>query len=287
VTLAVATVTVVTLAAASVITLILVQRDELADLDRALSNQARLAARLIAQGDPAHPVLESGTAEVPEHYEPALQYVAVFDASGRVLAETSSFRGQVPKLRRWIFIKPKGYEAVPVDMEVFDAKLRGVLVTAGKDVLLYGASRSEVDTDVVFLARVLAILLGVSTLATALVARWLGRRLSSDVQDIAGVARDVASGNLGARAGDSIHGSAETRALAADLDHMIEQLGALVIAQHTFISHAAHELMSPLTTLRGELQLSVRRPRTADEQERRSRKPSRTWKRSCSSRKIC
>src|SRR5262249_23533818 len=97
--------------------------------------------------------------------------------------------------------------------------------------------------------------------------RWLGIRLSSDVQEIAGIARIVARGDLAARSGGRVRGSAETRALAADLDYMISQLAALVTAQRPFISHAAHELMSPLSTLRGELQLALRRPRTVAEHQ--------------------
>jgi two-component system heavy metal sensor histidine kinase CusS len=48
---------------------------------------------------------------------------------------------------------------------------------------------------------------------------------------------------------------------------MIAKLEALVLAQRRFISHAAHELMSPLTTLRGELQLAQRRHRSIAEHE--------------------
>jgi two-component system heavy metal sensor histidine kinase CusS len=83
------------------------------------------------------------------------------------------------------------------------------------------------------------------------------------VHAIAGVARSVSKGELRARVGDRARGSTETRELAADLDHMIAHLAALVDAQRTFVSHAAHELRSPLSTLRGELQLALRRPRDA------------------------
>jgi two-component system heavy metal sensor histidine kinase CusS len=46
---------------------------------------------------------------------------------------------------------------------------------------------------------------------------------------------------------------------------MIAQLDELVSSQRTFVTHAAHELRSPLTTLKGELQLALRRPREGAE----------------------
>jgi len=103
-----------------------------------------------------------------------------------------------------------------------------------------------------------------ATLATSLLARWVGERLARDVHTIAGVARAVAEGNLDARVHAGARDTDETRALAADLDHMISQLSELVRSQRTFIAHAAHELRSPLATLHGELQLALRRDREAD-----------------------
>jgi two-component system heavy metal sensor histidine kinase CusS len=269
VTLAVTTVTVLTLAAASATTLLLVRREELADLDRALLAQARLVARLVALTDPAHPVLTAGSAEVPEHYEPSTQYVAVYDASGAPLV-SQSFTGVLPRLAQLGVVERPPQDGVSVDLEGAGQRLRGVVIPLRRNVgysLLYAASRQEVDADVVFLARLHAVLLIVATLLTTLVARWLGRRLSSDVQEIASLARTVARGDLDARSDGRVRGSTETVALAADLDHMISQLSALVVAQRTFVSHAAHELRSPLSTLRGELQLAMRRPRSVTEHE--------------------
>jgi two-component system OmpR family sensor kinase len=88
------------------------------------------------------------------------------------------------------------------------------------------------------------------------------------VRAIAAVARDVAQGDLAARVGDTVRGSEETSALASDLDHMIAQLSALFSSQRTFISHAAHELRSPLTAMRGEVQLALRRPRENEDYQR-------------------
>jgi two-component system heavy metal sensor histidine kinase CusS len=266
VTLAVTTVTVVTLAIASATTLFLVRREELADLDRALSAQAHLTANVVAIGDPRHIVLEPGSADVPEHLEPTPEYIAVYDADGTVLAASSSFDGKPPAFAR---LEVGTHREVSVNLERRGEPLRGVVVRVPgtKQRLLYAASRSEVIADVRFLVRVLALLLVLGTGATTVVALWLGRRLSRDVLEIAQVARDVANGNLGARTGGKVQGSAETTALAADLDHMIQHLASLVMAQRTFISHAAHELMSPLSTLRGELQLALRRPRSAEHHE--------------------
>ncbi len=270
VTLAVTTVTMVTLALASGVTLILVQRDETSDLDRALLAQARLAAGLADMDDPAHPVLEARAARVPEHYAPMTEYAAVYGPLGDTLAQTPSFYDGAPSAAALgLGLRGVPADGLRVNLAVANHSLRGVIVPMRLDgySLLFAASRKEVDADVAFLARVLAILLVAATALTSLVATWLGRRLASDVQEIAKAARDVASGNLGARVGGNVRGSSETRSLAADLDHMIEQLAALVAAQRTFISHAAHELMSPLATLRGELQLALRRPRTAEEHE--------------------
>jgi two-component system heavy metal sensor histidine kinase CusS len=268
VTLAVTTVTVLTLAAASVTTLLLVRREELHDLDRALYAQARLVARLVAMTDPQHPVLTAGSADIPEHYEPSTQYVVVYDNNGAPVASQSftsvprftdlGVRGRLPQ------------DGVSVDLDDGGKSLRGVVIPMRRNMgysLLYAGSRAEVDADVVFLTRLYTILLVVAGILTTIVARWLGRRLSSDVQEIASIARTVARGDLAARSGGRVRGSTETSELADDLDHMISQLSALVVAQRTFISHAAHELMSPLATLRGELQLALRRPRSVHEHE--------------------
>lgn len=245
---------------------VLVQRDEMRDLDMALLGQAHTVAQLAATKTPEDIATLEGTALVPESLRPLQRFVAIYAADGKLLVATKNFGIEVPTtedLGTSNILPPNG---VPVNLIVANKALRGVIVPTGQNggSLLFAASRNPVDEDQQFLLRTLVGLFMAVTLATGFVSRAIGARLARDVQAIARVAREVERGNLEARVGPEARGSAETLALARDLDYMIEKLGALVMAQRTFISHAAHELRSPLTTLRGELQLALRRPRDAE-----------------------
>ncbi|NVL83830.1 histidine kinase dimerization/phospho-acceptor domain-containing protein, partial [Escherichia coli] len=99
---------------------------------------------------------------------------------------------------------------------------------------------------------------------TVLVTWRVVRRLTRGHEAIAETARRVAAGDLGARTALR-SGDEEVVQLAHDVDEMVRRLEILVEGQQRFIAHAAHELRSPLTALYGELQLAVRRSRSADE----------------------
>ncbi|MBL9106847.1 MAG: hypothetical protein JNL82_38385 [Myxococcales bacterium] len=251
------------LAASFVPLFMLVDAAEVRELDHALVRHAYAAAeRLPAQVTPGAP-LNAGFMRVPESLDPATRYLAIYDYDGQAIAASASFGGQAPQLAE-LGVSEVGWDGTAVDVTLGETSLRGVLIplpSRSENLLLYAASQRTVTDDAQYLGRVLLLLFVVATLATALVGRWLGERLARDVHVIARVARTVAEGDFDARVGGDARGSDDTRALAADLDHMISQLGELVRTQRTFISHAAHELRSPLATLLGELQLALRRPR--------------------------
>lgn len=266
-TLMVTGVTAVALLASFAMLSFLVGRDELRDLDHSLLLLAHRSAQIAASTDPQSPLVDDGAAEVPEAMTPTTRYMAVYGADDATLAATRSFGAETPSFSSLGVLRPVPWEGATVNLVVAGVALRGVLVPMGGDgrLLLYAASRRTVDEDTLFLNRALTAIFVAATGLTALVALWLGGRLASDVDAIARVARAVAEGELTARVGKGARRSTETRSLAMDLDDMIARLGELVAAQRTFISHAAHELRSPLTTLRGELQLALRRPREAGE----------------------
>lgn len=239
--------------------------DERRELDLALFVQAR---RLAEQDMlPGGPKLLDGMASVPESLKQYPYYVAIYSSSGQVLLATKNLTGRVPPIEEFGLVEP-----VPSDGETFNLKigstaLRAVAVPLkeGRETLVYAVPSRSIDKDSEFLRRTLGVLFCTAILSTWLFSRWLGGRLAQDVHRIAGVAREVAAGDFQARVGNSARGSEETEALAEDLDRMIEQLGQLMDVQRVFVSHAAHELRSPLTSLRGELQLALRRTRTVED----------------------
>lgn len=261
-------VTALVLGVSFLIATLLVKREETDDLDRAILVQATLSAYLVMQRSQTSPSVDDGAGEIPELPMLARRYEAIYAPDGKLLSVSRTFGGLAPRYEQFELHEPLPHKGTLVELTVGDTPLRGVMLPFGDDRrfrLLYALSRRPVDDDLRFLIEVFVVLFLSATGLTAMFSRWLGARLSGDVDAIADVARAVTSGDLDARVRGRATGSLELRALGADMDRMIGQLGALMATQRTFVSHAAHELRSPLATLRGELQLALRRPRSADE----------------------
>jgi two-component system heavy metal sensor histidine kinase CusS len=255
-------VTALALLASFVVTYFLVERDELRELDRALLVQAEHAASLALEQDASRPRIVEAPGEAIEPPSLVVRYVALYDRTGPLASATPTFDG-APRSLAELGVSPDARPTTTVELMVHGAHLRGVVLPLGdRHILFYAVSRSGVDDDLRYLLRVFSGLFVAATFLTFIVARWLGRALSRDVDAIAGVAEAVAAGDLGARVGEGAGGTVETRRLAARLDQMIDRLAELVSSQRAFISSAAHELRSPLTSLRGELELALRRERT-------------------------
>jgi two-component system heavy metal sensor histidine kinase CusS len=238
--------------------LFLVWRDETLDLDLTLAREGGAAA--------AVEVVEDGLSG-PEAHHGLRRYIALYDGSARTLLRATRSFAEPPPSLDWLerahTVEPDGDY---VDFESGPEALRGILVrTPSGHTLLFALSRASIVSDVRFLAEVFSALFSIALLLTLAVARILGERLSRDVDALVQVARRVSTGELSARVAPGVRTSTEMSLLAESLNGMIARLDELVAGQRTFIAHAAHELRSPLTTLRGELQLALRRPREASE----------------------
>ncbi|MCG6988404.1 MAG: HAMP domain-containing histidine kinase [Gemmatimonadetes bacterium] len=96
---------------------------------------------------------------------------------------------------------------------------------------------------------------------------WLAGRAMRPVHEIIDQAEAIGAGSLDHR----IHAYADTREYRRLVDVLNTMLGRILgafEAQRRFTADASHELRSPLTAMRGELDLALRRERSAAEYRR-------------------
>jgi two-component system, OmpR family, sensor kinase len=96
---------------------------------------------------------------------------------------------------------------------------------------------------------------------------WLGGRMVRPVDEVIDQAESLGAGDLDRR----ITAQADTREhrrLVDVLNLMLARLEHAFEAQRRFTADASHELRSPLTALRGEIELAMRRKRDTEEYER-------------------
>ena len=190
------------------------------------------------------------------------KYGVIYGPEGTAIAWTANLHDQIPTLASMRTGKGSCF-----DLRLRSENVRGVLVDLPRRsgaTLLIGASREDLDGEIIYLGRALAIAFAVVVMFTALFAAQIIRKFTRGYEAIAEVTRRVAGGDLSARV-EMVAGSAELTRQQTDINLMISQLESLFSAQQRFVAHAAHELRSPLTRLYAELGWSLRRVRAADD----------------------
>jgi two-component system sensor histidine kinase BaeS len=131
------------------------------------------------------------------------------------------------------------YLAIPTDRTVGQSRVVVVATDA-------------VDNSVLRKLFPLLLLAGLILLAvTVPVAAWLSRRLTRPINAIEGAARQLATGDLSARAAVPTKTDNELAALAATLNNMASQLEESRGSERAFLLSISHDLRTPLTSIRG------------------------------------
>ena len=100
------------------------------------------------------------------------------------------------------------------------------------------------------------LLVGGATLIVALIAGYLvAARTAAPLRRFAATAAEVDAGDLSPRLESSPEMAAELRVLAESFNNMLDRLDSAFARQRLFVSDASHELRSPLTAIRGQLEV--------------------------------
>jgi hypothetical protein len=103
-----------------------------------------------------------------------------------------------------------------------------------------------------------------ATICTMFGAGWLARSATQPAVEIAEQAAAVVPGVTGQRI--TAHAEVtEFTALVRVLNGMLERLDLGVESQRRLLADAGHDLRTPITAMRGELEVALRAPRTADQ----------------------
>jgi two-component system, OmpR family, sensor kinase len=105
------------------------------------------------------------------------------------------------------------------------------------------------------------LLVGAAALVAALLAGYLlAARTAAPLRRFAGTASAVDAGDLSPRLVAGPESAAELRTLADSFNHMLDRLEDAFDRQRSFVSDASHELRSPLTAIRGQIEVLARDP---------------------------
>ncbi|MYM92071.1 HAMP domain-containing protein, partial [Rugamonas sp. FT82W] len=196
-------------------------------------------------------------------------WVQIVDAQGRVLARSAnlgaaSLPASAALMARMaagdtVFETLDHFAEEPVrivSLPVRATPLRYTVQVAGS---LDDVRHVVASASVMFLALALALLVAL-TVAGASITRWVFR----SIDDIVGQAQRIGEANLDQRL--SHPGTRdEIGHLVDTLNDMLDRIDQSFQIQRRFTSDASHELRSPLSRLRAEIEITLRRPRDAAE----------------------
>lgn len=202
-----------------------------------------------------------------------IQYAQIWSADGTSLLRSRYMRSDLPLARAELERAADGelvwteavFEGIPVRVLYYPLDRHGMVHE--RHVLQVAAPLTSRDQLVFRVGAFLALLTVLGAGVTYAGSSWLAGRAIHPVNEVIDQAEAIRAGSLDRR----IHAYAdlkEYRRLVDVLNGMLARIQSAFDAQRHFAADASHELRSPLTAMRGELEIALRRERSPDEYRR-------------------
>jgi two-component system OmpR family sensor kinase len=240
------------------------------ELDRALASAGRIQSSVIAAGRPMPQ--QSAHRDVAGFIRDVNRFVVLRDRRGTVLDANTPLATTLPVDTALMTVAASGatvwtthrwndlgsvrsvYLAVAHERDD-EARVMQVAASLGP---LRAASRQ------VLLLMLGTVILG--TVATMIGGDWLSRSVVAPVAEIADQAEGVLPGAVGQRI--TAHAEVEEfNGLVNVLNRMLERLDRGLLAQRRIIADVGHDLRTPITAMRGEVEVTLRHQRAAEHYE--------------------
>jgi signal transduction histidine kinase len=187
--------------------------------------------------------------------------VQLVDGTGSVIVSSPNLRGAPP-----LSEARSGYRNssdVPGRTEIFRLLVRELDTPDPAQRLIVGVNLDDVTDPVGILSKLLAVTVPSVIVALAALVWWLTGRTLRPVEKMRTEMADISGTNPGRRVVEPGTGD-EIDRLAQTMNGTLERLDNAIRRQQQFVADASHELRSPLTRMRGELELDLAHPDLTD-----------------------
>ena len=185
----------------------------------------------------------------------------VVDSNGTVLSSSSNLAGDQPitSLRPGI----RNVSNVPGRTESFRVLVREISSNSAQATLIVGVNNDDVTDPVGILTSLLAAAVPAVVVVLGALTWWLTGRTLRPVEKMRRELAEITGTNLGRRVAEPETGD-EIDRLAHTMNDTLDRLEDAIRRQQRFVADASHELRSPLTRIRAELEVDLATGEPAD-----------------------
>ncbi len=256
-----------TLALVGIILVVSLREHLYADFDDKLTSQAAITLATVQVRNGVPDLAAQAVEEQAGEY-----FLRLLDARGAVRADNGSALGSVPLDRQAVAAAFAGQTTIDSAAVGDNESLRIVTLPVRRNgdsgdvvgVLQVGLDRQDLDDILNEFATTLGLLAPLALLVAVAGGYFLAGRALAPVAAITDLAADIDARDLDARLDLDLPND-ELGRLARTFDAMLARIEDAFERQRRFTGDAAHELRTPLSLMRSQIDLALTRPRSPEE----------------------